>query len=325
MYRNKRSVAKTKAKAFKDRGYGKPYQISPTSAGISEFNDDNLRRKAFGQRFKDLYMGGARVGTSAGKGTGNPRSVERYHQDHWFNTKVEDMKGYNPKTGKIDLAYPTHAPVGPDAKLGKFYADKKHFDEKGFPRQIGNFRDHAIANMMKDGKVTYHAEKGDRHTVRTFDRIARQTGIPIERVNARKNADILNIVGNKGTEVEFRREKKDGTKLKPDKVKLIGVNDPDNWTKGTAAGISYNKKSVMDKTPDGMIQVNFTRKGIGAKRRKATIEHEIGHSMGLAGDFSAHSNDPSVMSYNEGKNTRLTRRDMNAISDAFAPYMPKGK
>ena len=63
-----------------------------------------------------------------------------------------------------------------------------------------------------------------------------------------------------------------------------------------------------------------------AQHNEHTRQHEVGHSMGIAGDLTLGDKDPSAMSYNfnirEGK---LGKREYESIKNNFKPYQTGGE
>ncbi len=61
---------------------------------------------------------------------------------------------------------------------------------------------------------------------------------------------------------------------------------------------------------------------MAAQTRRHTMEHEVGHSMGIAGDLTLNKKDPSPMSYNASIRTGvLGEREYESIKKNFQPYI----
>ena len=61
---------------------------------------------------------------------------------------------------------------------------------------------------------------------------------------------------------------------------------------------------------------------MAAQTRRHTMEHEVGHSMGLAGDLTLNKQDPSPMSYNNSIRTGvLGEREFESIKRNFQPFI----
>ena len=184
--------------------------------------------------------------------------------------------------------------------------------------------------MYKDKQIDYY---GDRKRYdKMIARVGRKTGLNFNKVDDPAKAEILNftdsgtrtIYGGKGSNPEqpdapgwhsnlqgFGKGY-EGTKYKT----AIGELDADK-IRGLSSAI--DPRSLGH---DDMTQVNRTDGSLDKKTRGAVMAHELGHSLGLRGDLSIKNpNDPSVMSYNEGKNNRLKRRDFRSIRENFKDYM----
>lgn len=192
----------------------------------------------------------------------------------------------------------------------------------GYPQYLGGFREKWRDDYMKDGVIDYYSD--NKLWDRIHKKVGKKTGLTMNKVDDIRDAEIVNV-WNDVTQEEhtlprhvenftfkgYKREHAEHPQAKDNPNALIG-------------GISYPVDG-KDYNPnnDDMFQYNSvnTEDRVSKEFRKKSAWHEIGHSLGLAGDNTLTDKDPSVMSYNHDFNNKtLGTREFESIKKLHAGY-----
>ena len=205
-------------------------------------------------------------------------------------------------------------------------------------------RDAWMKRAYADGFVDYYS--GGRAARRVYNPIfkalGKNTNIRFRSTNDQTKADILNFIGGGGNKIRRRAKIRSG-RYKGESVNLTyttqkhgtkkGAPKSKRYVRGLSTAVKYpgtlNTNVGKLKVVPNMFQTNTvgnvpSRKG-GKKvtqwNKAGTAWHEVGHSMGLAGDTRLPRTDKSVMSYNPNRNRKLDAFDYKAINAFWAPHV----
>ena len=256
----------------------------------------------------------------------------------------EDDPQYNKITGEVERRVPV-VPHQLDPGYGKALKDREFIDEKGYSRTHDSSINKAhIKKHMRDGVIKYWTDSDMYEDA--YNRVSEATGIPVKRVKAKKKAEHINFLSDQKQHYEIPRSR-DGRKLTPQEASTYNFSTNENFDineddSTSAIGISMSRggkrnyghdndrggarMQASQTNPFSPVNAGYGRKNLSDKDfTQSVVDHEVGHNFGLMGDTSlsggSYSNDPSVMSYNKGKNSRLNERDFASIKEAFAPHM----
>lgn len=239
------------------------------------------------------------------------------------------VQSKNRKYDQSDSWKNVPSPYSNEAREGQL--DKRFKDQKGFDRKLDNngFRQDFVKDMYADKQIDYYGD--NKRYDRMIKKTSRKTGLNFNKVENPHDAEIVNfttgdkgfITGGRGTNPDNPNSEWGvelqgfGKKYKGQTVRTNGGEYPAENFGGLSTAIDARPYGF-----DDMKQVNRTDRTLPKKIKRGTMWHELGHSLGLEGDFSiTNKNDPSVMSYNQGKNSRLKNREFNSIKDNFKDYM----
>ena len=184
-----------------------------------------------------------------------------------------------------------------------------------------------------DGKIDYYGDK--KHWNKIFDSVGQNTNLKFNRVKNTNKADIINFTGGKSHEFE-RTTPITGGSYKGQEIDYKVRTTPHGYEANTvemttARGLStaYNPKELSSSAGNlpvnDYFQTNTVGKVVGLPKemqwnKAGTAWHEVGHSLGLAGDYELPVTDKSVMSYNSERQTEFDKRDYKAINKFWKPY-----
>ena len=221
-------------------------------------------------------------------------------------------------------------------------------------------RDNWLKAAYQDGYVDYYIphKKGDqkynqRHNKAynpVFNALKKNTNIRFRRTFDKNTADILNYLDGGGQ--QMKRQWTMSAKNTPYakyhgqpftynyRLPTVGSKHEKNpshgdsrakYSRGVSRGYSNELyKDRLKKTYGIGIKRDLWQANIAGHsnyvephrqwNKAGTTWHEVGHSLGLAGDRTLHERDRSVMSYNRFRNKTFDKRDYNAINAFWKPY-----
>lgn len=196
-------------------------------------------------------------------------------------------------------------------------------------------RDDWMKSAYSDGQIDYYADKG--HYNKVFKAVGKNTNLNFNRVKDPSKADILNFTGGQSHEFSRKTNITEG-RFKGQEITYGAATQShgekaapgSQWQNARGLSAAWNPKGLSTNTGENLpindyFQTNTVGNVKGLDKSKqwkkaGTNWHEVGHSLGLAGDRTLPKTDKSVMSYNPERQTKFDNRDYKAINKFWKPY-----